>query len=81
MIQKINNAWASLPHGVQAAIVTFVAAAGTTVAHAIEDGGVSFSVASVKHLAGTAVIAGVVALRAFYMLPSSKSGNGTPKAA
>lgn len=76
MKQKLLAFWYSLPHQLQAAIVTFVTAAGVTVTHAIADGTVPSSWADVKHLAGTGIVAGVAALRLFYMLP-----NGTGKAA
>ena len=73
MIQKLKALWASLPHQLQAGIVCFVSAAGVTAMHAFEDGGFVWTGAALKHLAGTAVVAGIVALRAFYMLPSKQA--------
>jgi len=72
MKQKILAYWASLPHWLQAGVILFVTTAGTTIAHSIEDGIFPSTWADVKHLAATAIVAGVVAVRAFYMLPSNR---------
>lgn len=72
-MNKLKALWARLPHPVQAGIVTFIGAAGATITHAIEEGRVPNTWADWKHLVGTAVVAGLIALKAFYMLPS----NGT----
>jgi len=69
-VNKLKALWASLPHQVQAALVVFGTATGVTLAHAIEDGSAPSSWAGVKHLLGTAIVAGVAALRLFYMLPN-----------
>jgi len=76
MIQKLKAFWASLPHIVQAGVVLFITTVATTLAHSIEDGIVPHTWTDAKHLLGTAVVAGVIAVRAFYMLP-----NGTGRAA
>ena len=73
MIQKLKAFWASLPHVVQAAIVLFVSTAGTTIAHSIEDGIVPHNWVDVKHLLVSAIVAGIVAVRAFYLLPNGKA--------
>lgn len=70
MIQRLKNFWASLPHAAQAGLVTFASAAGATITHAIEEGRVPNTWADCKHLIGTAIVAGLIALRAFYMLPN-----------
>lgn len=75
MIQKAKQFWASLPHPAQALILAVTTAAGTAFAHAIEEGN-CFSTACLKHYAGTAIAAGLVAARAFYMVPN----RGTPPA-
>lgn len=73
MINRLKAFWASLPHAVQAGAILFVTTAGTSVVHAIEDGIVPHSWADIRHLLGTAVVAGVIAVRAFYMLPNGKA--------
>jgi hypothetical protein len=73
LIQKLKAFWASLPHAVQALVVLFVTTAGTTIAHSIEDGIVPHTWADAKHMLGTAVVAGIVAVRAFYMLPNGNA--------
>jgi hypothetical protein len=78
MIQKLKLFWASLPHQVQAAIVTFGTAAGVTIAHAIEDGTMPSNWPAIKHLLATAVVSGVAALRLFYMLPNRSNGSSAP---
>jgi hypothetical protein len=68
-IQKLQALWASLPHSVQAALLAFAAAAGTTFVHAISEGG-CFAAVCLKHYAATSIGAGLVAARAFYMVPN-----------
>lgn len=70
LISKAKQFWASLPHPAQAAVITFVGAAGATITHAIEEGRVPNTWADCKHLIGTAIVAGLIALRAFYILPN-----------
>ena len=72
-MNKLKAFWASLPHAVQAIVVLFVTTAGTTIAHSIEDGVVPHTWADAKHMLGTAVVAGIVAVRAFYMLPNGNA--------
>ena len=67
--------WASLPHYVQAPIILFGTAAGTTLAkelQALAFGTLSFSVSSLRHDVGMAIAAGSMAVKAFYMLPSNR---------
>jgi hypothetical protein len=73
VIPKIKAFWASLPHAVQAIVILFVTTAGTTIVHSIEDGIVPHTWADAKHMLGTAVVAGIVAVRAFYMLPNGNA--------
>lgn len=70
MINKIKVFWASLPHGLQAAIVTFGTAAGVSLLDAYSEG--KFS----KHDIILAVTSGFAALRAFYMVPNKPQGGG-----
>jgi hypothetical protein len=72
-VNRLKAFWASLPHPVQAIAVLFVTTVSTTVAHSIEDGIVPHTWADAKHMLGTAVVAGIVAVRAFYMLPNGKA--------
>jgi hypothetical protein len=75
--------WASLPHQVQAAIVTFATVAGATLVHAFDDAGgrscATWSclwgvvkIATSPHMISTAVFAGAAALKLFYMTPSRR---------
>lgn len=73
MIQKLKNFWASLPHVVQAGVVLFVTTVGTTIAHSIEDGVWPHTWHDVEHMLGTAVVAGAIAVKAFYMLPNGNA--------
>jgi hypothetical protein len=69
MIAKIKAFWGTLPHSVQAAIVTFASAAFGTFVHAASEQG-CYTGACLKHYAATAITTGLIALRAFYMIPS-----------
>ena len=86
MIQRLKALWASLPHQLQAALLTFGAASGATLIHATEDAGVTrcstwgcvgtvLKLALSPHMIFTAVFAGAAALKLFYMLPN---GSGKP---
>jgi hypothetical protein len=75
LVAKAKAFWASLPHQVQAVIVVFATAAGTTLAkelQALAFGTLSFSVSSLQHDVGMAFTAGFIAAKAFYMLPSNR---------
>jgi len=72
-VNKLKAFWASLPHAVQAIVILFVTTVGTTIAHSIEDGIVPHNWADAKHMLGTAIVAGIVAVRAFYMLPNGNA--------
>ena len=77
MISKLKVFWASLPHQVQAGVAVFGSMALTTLAKEVEQllsGNDAFTWLALRHDIAVAVMAGVVALRAFYMLP-----NGTAK--
>lgn len=71
-MNKLKAFWASLPHPVQAGLILFATTAGTTLAHAIEES-FCFSTQCLKHYAASAIVAGVVAVRAFYMLPNGSA--------
>jgi len=68
-MNKLRNLWCALPHQVQALLIAFGTAAGTTLVHAISEGD-CFATACLKHYIATAISAGLIAARAFYMLPS-----------
>ena len=72
-MNKLKAFWASLPHAVQALVILFVTTVGTTIAHSIEDGIFPHNLADAKHMLGTALVAGIVAVRAFYMLPNGNA--------
>jgi hypothetical protein len=61
--------WASLPHQLQAIIVMFVSAFFATFVHVASESS-CYTGSCLKHYAGTALTAGFVALRVFYMIPS-----------
>lgn len=75
--------WASLPHPVQAIIVAFLGGCsaelgklGDAVVNAMLSGNwsaVCFSLACLKHDIALTIFAGLVAARAFYMLPNGKA--------
>ena len=70
-MSKFLALWASLPHVVQAAIVTFLSASGAYLGEALSNPStLSFSAAGLHHYAAGAIAAGVLALRAFYMKPN-----------
>lgn len=65
----LKTQWAALPHQLQAAITSFGCAAIATFVHAASEGG-CYTGPCLKHYAATAITAGLVALRVFYMLPA-----------
>jgi len=76
MLTKIKKYWNKLPHELQAAAVIFTTAAGTTLAKELQAlifSSGAFTWLSLKHDIAAALVAGALAARAFYMLPSSKS--------
>jgi len=73
MLQKLRKLWSSLPHQVQAGLILFGTAAGTTLAKELQArifGTLSFSVSSLEHDLGMAFTAGFIAVRTFYCLPN-----------
>jgi hypothetical protein len=65
--------WASLPHQVQAGAVVFASVAGTTLAkelQALTFGNPHFTWITLRHDIAGAGVAGMIALRAFYMFPN-----------
>lgn len=81
LIQQAKVFWASLPHEVQAGIIIFVTAAGTTLGkefQALIFGTAHFTKSSLQHDIGMAITAGIFAARAFYMLPSSRTLQSDP---
>jgi len=78
MVAKICQFWDSLPHQVQCLIFAFVSGFGAATAHAYEDAGFAMSWGELHHLLPTFIAAGVVAARAYYMVPKGKNGHGGP---
>jgi hypothetical protein len=77
LIAKLKAVWASLPHQVQAGVTVFASMALTTLAKEFEQllsGNAAFTWLALRHDIAVAVMAGIVALKAFYLLP-----NGTAK--
>jgi len=75
-MNKLKAFWASLPHQVQAVLILFGTAAGTTLAkelQALAFGTLNFSKSSLEHDLGMAVAAGLLAVKAFYSEPSPTS--------
>lgn len=71
MLQKAKQYWASLPHFVQALIVAFIGGAGSEIGKIAADWpNVCLTSLCLRHDLGLIVGAGVVAARAFYMLPN-----------
>jgi hypothetical protein len=73
MLSKIRNYWNSLPHQVQAIILLFATAAGTTLGKELQElflGNEAFTWLSLKHDICVAAIAGFAAVRMFYMFPN-----------
>ncbi|MBV8807964.1 MAG: hypothetical protein JO033_04765 [Acidobacteriaceae bacterium] len=66
---KLRAMWGSLPHPVQALIIAFASAAASTFAHAWSEH-MCFTRECLKHYAAISISAGVVAARAFYMMPN-----------
>lgn len=71
MIQKLQAFWASLPHYVQMLIIAFIGGCGAEIGKIAADyPNICLSGLCLKHDIGLIVGAGVVAARAFYMLPN-----------
>ena len=71
LISFFRNLWVSLPHGVQAGVVLFVSAAGASLGKILTDpASACWTWVCIKQYVGVAIGAGVVAVRAFYMLPN-----------
>jgi hypothetical protein len=66
----LKTQWAALPHALQAGLVSFASGFVATFVHAASEGG-CYTAPCLKHYAATAVTAGLIALRAFYMIPST----------
>ena len=80
LIAQAKALWASLPAKVQTTAVAFVTVAGTTLAKEVQGylfGTLSFSVSSLRHDVGAALVAGYIAARAFNMLPNRAAAEVT----
>ena len=74
MITKLKTFWSSLPHQAQAAITVFASMALTTLVKELEQsfsGNDAFTTLALRHDIAAAAMAGLVALKAFDMLPSN----------
>ncbi len=70
-LQAIKDFWGALPHPVQAAVVTFAAAAAASIGEAFSNpANVCRQWTCLRHDLGAAIGAGIVALRVFYMVPN-----------
>ena len=69
MWNKAKQFWASLPHPVQAILLSTATAAGTAFIHALSEGN-CYSAECLKRYAASAVGAGLIAAKAFYMTPN-----------
>jgi hypothetical protein len=73
LIAAIKRFWSSLPHQVQALILLFATAAGTTLGKEFQElflGNEAFTWLMFKHDIVVAAVAGVTAVRIFYMMPN-----------
>lgn len=79
MIQKLKALWASLPHPVQALVVAFVGGCGAEIGNIAADfPDICLNAVCLKHDVGLVLGAGLVAARAFYMLPNKKKNEILP---
>lgn len=70
-MNKLKAIWGAIPHPIQALIVTFVSAAVASLGQALSNPQtLCFTVVCLKGYAGGMIAAGIVACRAFYMLPN-----------
>jgi hypothetical protein len=73
MLQKLHDYWNRLPHQVQAGITIFATMAATTLAKELQgylSGNQAFTWLTLRHDIAAAVTAGLLALKAFYMIPA-----------
>jgi hypothetical protein len=69
----LKRFWSSLPHQVQALILLFLTTALTTLGKELQElflGNEAFTWLMLRHDIVAAVVAGLVVVRAFYMLPN-----------
>ena len=80
MIQKLKNFWSSLPHPVQALVVAFVGGCGAEIGNIAADfPNICVNAVCLKRDIGLIVGAGLVAARAFYMLPNKAKSTPPPQ--
>lgn len=72
-MNKLKAFWASLPHQLQAAMISGAAAGIETIAHVIEEGQVPSDWPGVKHLLGSALVTAATTAYAFYRLPNGSA--------
>jgi hypothetical protein len=72
LVQKLQLFWASLPHQAQAAIVVFATASFSYLHNAYTGPNPNFTGAEIVHNLRSALLAGGLALWAFYMVPSNR---------
>lgn len=81
-MNKGKSLWACLPHPVQALVIAFVGGCGAEVGRLAADfPNICISTSCAKHDLGLIIGAGLVAARAFYMLPNRPPVSTPPPAA
>ncbi len=71
-MNKIKAVWASLPRPVQALAVAFIGGCGAEIGKISADyPNICITAACLKHDVGLIIGAGIVAARAFYMIPNN----------
>ena len=79
-MQKLKALWARLPHPVQAIIVAFVGGCGAEIGNIAGDfPNMCFDPVCLKRDLGLIVGAGIVAAKAFYMLPNKAKSTPPPQ--
>jgi hypothetical protein len=81
LIGQAKVLWARLPHQVQAVAILFATASATVLSkemQALIFGTAHFTRSTLQHDLGAACMAGIFAVRAFYMLPSSRTLQSDP---
>jgi hypothetical protein len=74
--QYFRDFWNSLPHTVQGGLIAFASGFAAAAAHELSEPTACFSPSCLRHYVPTFIAAGVVALRAFYLIPSTSAKNG-----
>ena len=73
LVAALKRFWSSLPHQVQAGIIVFASMSLTTLSKELDQllsGNDAFTWLALRHDISAALVAGAVALKAFYMFPN-----------